>query len=132
MTFLVVDPDGRWPTSWPTRELAGRVAYRRDRISEFPRSRRLFRGEPCWLGPQLPGEKYSRLSVSRLVAEAMGLSWSRRKRAAGHRLSFFVFYGRPPALGTVGQVCGQPLCVNPAHLEDRAAEDDVPAGPVPR
>ena len=123
--FVVADSNGNWPTTWPTHELADIVGATRARLAALPRGTVLVRGEPCWLGPRTHGERYSRIGVARGLALAMGLSASgRRKRIKGHRLSFFVFNGHQPVLGTVDHVCRRRVCCNPAHLDDATAEDN--------
>jgi hypothetical protein len=126
-TYVVVEPDGRWPTVWPTQEIADLVAFRRARLAELPRGRRIYRGEPCWLGPQYRGGNYSRLKTPKKLASAMGLSCSGQgnKKVKGHRLSFFIFNGHLPTLGTVEHACARPLCVNPAHLDDMTPEENL-------
>lgn len=123
----VIAGDGRWPTSWPTSELAAIVAGMRHRLEALPRSRDTFRGEPCWLVPPQPGERYPRLNVSRQIAAAMGLAIgeSRRKKAKAHRISFFVFNGHRPVAGTVDHACRRKYCVNPTHLDDVTEEQNL-------
>ena len=134
--FVVTEEDGSWPARFAGLALAGAVVRTRQTLLHFPRAGRRFRGEPCWYSPALRSSKpskakYGRMNVSLAVAEGLGRHVSTTRRGKGgvsmptHRVSFFVFHGAAPQLGTVDHACETPACANPLHLDDMTEEDNA-------
>ncbi len=123
--FQVVDGDQLWPAEFDDLAVAGAAARLRQRFRTYHHGR-WFRGEPCWLSPH-NGHEYPAINVPNALVAAMGRRprpSGRQSRVRAHRVSFFVFTGTNPQLGSVGHACTIRPCVNPAHLDDVAPQGE--------
>lgn len=140
--YMITETDGSWPARFTGFVLAGAVARARQTLLHFPRAGRLFRGEPCWRSPWLkensgrksPGKaKRGRINVAAAVARELGRQVTDARAGKGvgmpsHRVSFYVFGGVAPQLGTVDHACDFPSCANPRHLDDMTEKDNMARG----
>lgn len=69
--------------------------------------------DDCWLWQGATnGRGYGQMTVN-------------RKRTYAHRVSYELFVGPIPALRQIDHLCGNPRCVNPAHLEPVTQSENV-------
>ena len=74
------------------------------------------RGDGCWKWMLSPHKGYGRWKV---VRGGVRYVW------AAHRAAFVLHHRREPVGDVVRHTCDNPLCVNPAHLEEGSYQDNA-------